>query len=179
MGQRSDAAFCGSHFWRYFDATQNRTFLSERAYPFLRKVADFYESYIVLNHTTGRYDVLNSCGMEGCGSQDLPHGVASNNSPFDLGLATTLFRKLAAYSALLDVDADRREVRARQMMLEAAPSITALCSNQSSKHIRSSALNIQAWTCHGLSLNSPPPPDHGRRRAPNSADTTRSTAHFE
>jgi hypothetical protein len=109
MGQRSDAVFCGSHFWRYFDSTQNKTFLEKRAYPYLRKVADFYESFIVLNQTTGRYDVRNSCGMENCNSQNLPGGVASNNSPFDLGLAITLFRKLAAYSVVLGVDADRRE----------------------------------------------------------------------
>ena len=41
MGQKSDAVFAGMHFIKYFDATQNETFLKERAYPFLREVVDF------------------------------------------------------------------------------------------------------------------------------------------
>lgn len=54
-----------------------------------------------------RYDVLNSCAMEGCGQQPLTTTVASNNPPFDIGPAKTLFRKMAAYSAVLGVDSDR------------------------------------------------------------------------
>ena len=41
MGQKSDAVFAGMHFIKYYDATQNETFLRERAYPFLREVIDF------------------------------------------------------------------------------------------------------------------------------------------
>lgn len=108
MGQKSDAVFAGMHFMHYYDATQNVTFLQESAYPYLRLVADFYESYVTFNASTGRWDVLNSCAMEGCGEQALPAGIASNNPPFDLGPARTLLRKMVAYSTVLGVDADRR-----------------------------------------------------------------------
>jgi hypothetical protein len=108
MGQKSDAVFAGMHFIKYYDTTQNHTFLRDRAYPYLRLVADFYESYMTMNPTTGRFDVLNSCAMEGCGEQPLGAGDASNNPPFDIGPARTLFHKMIAYSAELGVDADRR-----------------------------------------------------------------------
>ena len=85
MGQKSDAVFAGMHFIKYFDATQNETFLRNRAYPFLREVIDFYESYMTKNASTGRFDVLNSCAMENCGEQDLNSTTASSTrsrSPF-------------------------------------------------------------------------------------------------
>ena len=78
MGQKSDAVFAGMHFIKYFDATQNETFLRNRAYPFLREVIDFYESYMTKNASTGRFDVLNSCAMENCGEQDLDSTTASS-----------------------------------------------------------------------------------------------------
>ena len=39
MGQKSDAVFAGMHFIKYYDATQNETFLRERAYPFLERLS--------------------------------------------------------------------------------------------------------------------------------------------
>lgn len=45
------------HFIKYYDATQNATFLRETAYPYLRLVADFYESYMTENPTTKKCDV--------------------------------------------------------------------------------------------------------------------------
>jgi hypothetical protein len=75
---------------------------------------------MTLNPTTKKFDVLNSCAMEQCSSQpllwDRGHPVvASNNPPFDIGPARTLFRKMALYSAVLGVDADRRETWAKMV----------------------------------------------------------------
>ena len=86
MGQKSDAVFAGMHFIKYFDATQNETFLRNRAYPFLREVIDFYESYMTKNASTGRFDVLNSCAMENCGEQDLDSTTASSKCTAGLTL---------------------------------------------------------------------------------------------
>jgi hypothetical protein len=89
------------HFIHYFDYTQNTTFLREVAYPYLRLVADFYESYAVFNATgRGFYDVLNSCAMEGCGVQGLGPHDASNNPPFDLAPAKYIFVKLVGADRL-------------------------------------------------------------------------------
>lgn len=141
---------------RYVDMTQNTTFLRNRAYPYLRLVADFYESYLQENPSTGRLDVLNSCAMEGCGSQDLPKGVASNNPPFDLGFVKTIFRKLVVYSALLGVDANRRVLwKSMQSRLAEYPTTTDPTTNKT-------VLNQQEWGPGGF----PRVGDYGNARYP-------------
>jgi alpha-L-fucosidase 2 len=41
------AAWLAQHLWRHYEYTHNVRFLRERAYPFIREVAAFYEDYLV------------------------------------------------------------------------------------------------------------------------------------
>ncbi|MDW8207060.1 MAG: glycoside hydrolase family 95 protein [Chloroherpetonaceae bacterium] len=41
------AAWLAQHFWEHYAFTQDRKFLAERAYPFLKQVAAFYEDYLI------------------------------------------------------------------------------------------------------------------------------------
>lgn len=57
-GQKNIGAFCAKMFQDYFDYTQNKTFLATTAYPFLRLVGDFYESYATVD-SYGTYSVMH------------------------------------------------------------------------------------------------------------------------
>ena len=48
---------------RYFEHTQNLTFLRVSAYPFVREVAMFYASYLKLDPISGRYEVPHACAQ--------------------------------------------------------------------------------------------------------------------
>lgn len=97
---------------------------------------------MTLNPTTKKFDVLNSCAMEQCHLQPLlseqGHPVASNNPPFDIGPARTLFRKMALYSAVLGVDADRRETWAK--MVDQLASFPTTIDPTSGKVVRAQQL---------------------------------------
>ena len=54
----------------YFDFTQNQTFLRNTLYPLTKLNGEFYASY--MTKIDGKYNVMHSCAMEGCGSQG-PH----------------------------------------------------------------------------------------------------------
>lgn len=41
------AAWLGQHFWWHYEYHRDKKFLSDRAYPYLREVAQFYEDYLV------------------------------------------------------------------------------------------------------------------------------------
>eukprot|EP01044_Picomonas_judraskeda_P007242 COSAG03_NODE_768_length_5947_cov_22.170361_3_plen_135_part_00 len=96
-------------------------FLKEEAYPFVKEVARFYASYLRLDPNSGRYEVPHACAQEFCGERQLPsvtipgppgsHGCPQppQRSPtIDLAFAEYIFKKAAAWSEILGVDADRR-----------------------------------------------------------------------
>lgn len=93
----------------YYDYTQNTTFLRLTLYPLARLNGAFYSSY--MTKIGGKYNVMHSCAMEGCGNQG-PHTskniVVSNNPPFDVAFVKRTFRSLLEYSTTLGVDAELR-----------------------------------------------------------------------
>ncbi len=118
---RSVAAMAAAPYVEYFEHTQNMVFLKEEAYPFVKEVALFYASYLRLDPNSGRYEVPHACAQEFCGERQLPsvtipgppgsHGCPQppQRSPtIDLAFAEYVFKKAAAWSEILGVDADRR-----------------------------------------------------------------------
>ncbi|MBD3265675.1 glycoside hydrolase family 95 protein, partial [bacterium] len=49
------AAWCTQHFWEHYLFTGNTTFLAERAYPIMKKAAQFYLDYLTRHPQTGKW----------------------------------------------------------------------------------------------------------------------------
>ena len=106
-GQKNVGSFTTKAFMDYYDYTQNTTFLRETLYPLCKLNGDFYASY--MSKIDGKYNVMHSCAMEGCGAQGPETSsniVVSNNPPFDLAFVKRTFRGLLEYSTKLGVDSD-------------------------------------------------------------------------
>ena len=97
-GQRSDAAYAALNFIWYYQYTQDKAWLRDSGYNFLREVADFWEDY--LKYENGRYIIYNDSIHEGSG--------ADMNGLLSLGLVRTLFKNILVMSADLGVDENRR-----------------------------------------------------------------------
>ena len=69
-GQKNVGSFTTKAFMDYFDFTQNQTFLRTTLYPLTKLNGEFYASY--MTKIGGKYNVMHSCAMEGCGAQG-PH----------------------------------------------------------------------------------------------------------
>jgi alpha-L-fucosidase 2 len=112
------------NFITYVDFTADWGFMKTRAYPLLRHVADFYQSYARWNETAGWFDIPHSCAQEQCfaqGGADTAGNVrVSNNPPYDVGLAKHVLRRLVTWSDRLDRDASDRS-KWRHMLEHLAP----------------------------------------------------------
>jgi alpha-L-fucosidase 2 len=102
------AAWLAQHFWWRYEFGRDVVFLRERAYPFLKEVAAFFESYLIEDEH-GVLQVVPSQSPEN-------RFVGTGNLPVSLGVSATMDIVLiqdtlehAIRSAeLLGVDADRR-----------------------------------------------------------------------
>jgi hypothetical protein len=104
-GQKNVGAFTTKAFMDYYDYTLNVTFLRQTLYPLTKLNGAFYASY--MTKIGGKYNVMHSCAMEGCGAQGPLTGkniAVSNNPPFDLAFVKRTFRGLLEYSRTLGVD---------------------------------------------------------------------------
>ncbi len=97
-GQRSNAAYAALNFIWHYQYTQDKEWLKNSGYNFLREVADFWEDYLKLEN--GRYIIHNDSMHEGSGPD--------MNNLLSLGLVSTLFKNLLVMSADLGVDENRR-----------------------------------------------------------------------
>jgi hypothetical protein len=97
-GQRSNAAYCALNFIWYYQYTQDKDWLKNSGYNYLREVADFWENY--LKFENGRYVIYNDSMHEGSG-EDM-------NPLLSLGLVRTLFKNMLVMSSDLGVDENRR-----------------------------------------------------------------------
>ena len=57
-------AWLAQHFWWHYEYGQDETFLRERAYPFLKEVASFFETYLVEDAETGTLHFVPSQSPE-------------------------------------------------------------------------------------------------------------------
>lgn len=74
----------GWSYWKYFQLTQDKTWLQERGYPMLKAVADFWTSRVERNGE-GQYDIDNVIG-----ANEWQENI--DNNAFTNGMAITVLR---------------------------------------------------------------------------------------
>lgn len=104
------AAWLAEHFWWRYDFGRDRQFLADRAYPFIREVASFYEDYLIEDER-GILQIMPSQSPENrfVGSGDKFPVSIGINAAMDLELVWDCLTHAIAASEVLDVDADRRQ----------------------------------------------------------------------
>ena len=103
------AAWLASHFTRAWRYDKDEAFLKDRAYPFLKEVAAFYEDYLVMRDD-GLYHIAPSQSpenrFEGTGDYPVSIGV---DCAMDVELVTETLGTCIEMSKLLGVDEEQRE----------------------------------------------------------------------
>ncbi|GAA3415294.1 hypothetical protein GCM10018952_39260 [Streptosporangium vulgare] len=93
-----NSLFTVSQYIAYYDYTRDRTFLTSKAYPFMKEVAAFFQHYLEYDAGAQRYNLYGE-----------PHeGTWGRNSSADLGLLRNLLSTLIDASVELNVDAGDR-----------------------------------------------------------------------
>ncbi|MBB6674532.1 glycosyl hydrolase family 95 catalytic domain-containing protein [Cohnella nanjingensis] len=113
LGQKSNAAYCAINMLMRYYYTYDLQYASQKAYPFLLEVADFWEDY--LKFEGNRYVIYRD------GIHEVPTFTDSHsdeewlrefedkNPILSLALIRAVFKGLLEMSRELDLDADRRE----------------------------------------------------------------------
>lgn len=111
------AAWLAQHLWWHYEYDPDPRFLRDRAYPFFKDVAAFYEYYLV-EDVHGRLQLVPSQSPENrfAGSGDLPVSLGVS-STMDVILASNAFGYAIQAAERLNVDAGEcrrwRDLRAR------------------------------------------------------------------
>ncbi|GIH26443.1 hypothetical protein Aph01nite_47530 [Acrocarpospora phusangensis] len=115
--QVANSLFTATQYVSYYEYTQDRNFLTARAYPFLKEIATFFRSWLEFDSASGRYRLWAG-----------PHeGTWGRNSSPDLGMLRQVLTFLVNASVELNVDAADRT--AWQNILNALPPIPRTTSN--------------------------------------------------
>jgi alpha-L-fucosidase 2 len=113
------AAWVAQHYWDHWQYTNDTSFLKNRAYPFLKEVALFYEDFIYYD-SLGRMTFFPSISPEnGTIRPDSSQGTLCSTPTSDLALMSEVFTNLIAASSVLQKDARQRS--AWKKMLTAIP----------------------------------------------------------
>jgi alpha-L-fucosidase 2 len=101
------APWLAQHLWWRWEYGQDRAFLHDRAYPFFRAVAEFYEDYLIAD-ANGTLQIVPSQSPEnrfvGSGSLPVSIGVSAT---MDVVLAREALRYASTAAEVLGVDAGR------------------------------------------------------------------------
>ena len=114
MGQRMNAAFGAVILIYRWYSTLDKEYAKEIIYPFIKGVAEFWESYLVKEN--GRYNVIRDSVYEVAyyradfKYKDYKRQINQRNGNLTLGLLKLLFQCLIDMSAALDCDSEEREV---------------------------------------------------------------------
>ena len=103
------AAWLAQHFWWHWEYGQDVEFLRERAYPYFREVAAFYEDYLVEDEA-GVLQAIPSQSPENriVGGGDFPVTLTVS-ATMDVLLAESALQYAAQAAQILDVDEEDRE----------------------------------------------------------------------
>ena len=103
------AAWLAQHMWWHWEYGLDRKFLAERAYPFLKEVAAFYESYLI-EDGSGMLQVVPSQSPENKvkGAGDAPVTLCVS-ATMDVELIRDLLAHVIGAAEVLQVDADKAE----------------------------------------------------------------------
>ncbi len=116
------AAWMASHFARHWRYTRDEAFLKNRAYPFLKEVAAFFEDYLVKKD--GIYHIAPSQSPENRfeGTGDFPVSIGVDCA-MDVEFVMDTFRTCIEMTEEMGVDEDRRAIW--QEILDHLPPLTA------------------------------------------------------
>ncbi|GAA1857469.1 hypothetical protein GCM10009687_25710 [Asanoa iriomotensis] len=115
--QVGNSLFNVVEFIAYWDYTRDRTYLQNKAYPFMKEVATFFSRWMEYDAATGRYTTWGG-----------PHeGTWARNPSLDVGMLRYLLTSLLAASTELGVDAGSRPLW--QQMLNGLPPIATTTYN--------------------------------------------------
>jgi len=116
------AAWLGQHFWWHYEYSQDLEFLAQRAYPFIKEVALFYEDYLV-DGPDGRLLIAPSQSPENrfVGSGDRFPVSIGINAAMDIQLAREILTHAVRATELLGVDVVKCRIWKR--MLERLPEL--------------------------------------------------------
>ena len=96
------AGWISQHFWTHYEFTQDREFLANHAYPFLKQVGLFYRDFLVKNKD-GKYVTALAHSPENVP----PNGQVNNvHCTMDTALVREVTRHLLEAGKILDVDRD-------------------------------------------------------------------------
>ncbi|MFC1453200.1 glycoside hydrolase family 95-like protein, partial [Verrucomicrobiota bacterium] len=103
-------AWLAQHFWWHYEYGLDGTFLRERAYPFFKEIAAFYESFLIEDEN-GVLQSVPSQSPENHfeGGGDLPSTLCVS-ATVDLVLIRQVLGYAIESARILQVDADKREL---------------------------------------------------------------------
>jgi alpha-L-fucosidase 2 len=103
------AAWLSQHFWWHYEFSRDQGFLRDRAYPFLKETAAFYESYLI-EDGLGSLLIVPSQSPENRFSNSGPKYPVSIgvNASMDIELARDALEHAAAAAEILGLDAVQR-----------------------------------------------------------------------
>ena len=103
------APWLAQHFWWHYEYGRDEAFLRERAYPFIKDVAAFYESYLIEDEA-GVLQIVPSQSPENPTVEagiEFPVAICVS-AAMDIELAWDLLTHAVRASEILGVDADKR-----------------------------------------------------------------------
>ena len=96
-----------THLWEHFAFTQDRKFLKEKAYPLLKKSAEFYLDWLVTHKIDGTEYLVTAPATSPENTFIAPDGkpeCVSIASTMDMGIIRELFTDCSMAAEILDVD---------------------------------------------------------------------------
>ncbi len=98
------AGWLAQHYWEHYLFTLDRRFLAQRAYPFLKRVAAFYEDFL-FKRGGGRHLLIPSNSPE---NNMIGRGRLSMNATIDVAIAKEVLTNAVAAAEILGEDEDLR-----------------------------------------------------------------------
>lgn len=123
------AAWLAQHVWWHYEYGQDVSYLRERAYPFLKQVATFYEDYLIEDEN-GTLQIVPSQSPENRFKESGPDFPVSLcvSSAMDVQLGWEALTHAVRAAEILDVDAQKR--REWSVMIAKLPSLKVGSSGQ-------------------------------------------------
>ncbi len=103
------APWLAQHLWWHYEYSQDRQFLKQRAYPFFKEVAAFYESYLFKDEQ-GIYQIVPSQSPENSFRGGGKPVSLSVSATLDIQLARDLLTHAIKSAQILGIDQDKQAI---------------------------------------------------------------------
>jgi hypothetical protein len=97
------AAWAAQFYFDYYQYTGDKKFLAERAYPFMKEAAEFYEDFLTVTNDAGKFVFVPSYSPENTpgGEKKIPTAI---NATMDVAAAKQLLNNLIIAAKILGLD---------------------------------------------------------------------------